>query len=828
MKSLFQFVFFKLPALLVALLLIITLLVWQSGMMSRADFNYLVDYGNKHGIVAVWNVISAEVFGYEDIETNPDYGRELVEGRGHAPWVIRGNLDGQPRVISFALAPNVWAAYHTSSASLYQVWKGDVLFQGANYDYRHGPQPEARGEWYVRNDAPARWFIGLSKESANSATVTYLGHKYGEQRRTASMRFELSAGGQRLSMAEYPEFTVRNGEPYLHRQFRRLDSTTELTAWYQHGDGPLQEAGSDIMVALAHGTAIPEREFARLVEMDGDEISYGEQVIANSDCLSCHATQHDVAGPSWSRIAGRYRGYLQEESLTALAAKVINGGTGAWGKQIMTAHPDMTKPDARAAIAYILSQPTPELNNNAPLDDDGNPFVASTDYDANAFLTSVHPGFTLTDILPKGFEPKVGGMDFRADGQLLVSSWDADGTVFLVDPSGQKPPRRIAEGLHEPLGLSVVGNDLYVLQKQELTQLIDHNGDDVIDEYRAVSQDWPTTSNFHSFAFGLEHQNGYVYALLSICVLPGGASCPDQLATQGKLLKVSLADGKAMPVASGFRTPNGIGVGENGQLFVTDNQGDWLPASKLVHIEADGFYGSRAVPDAGILEREEIPPVVWLPQDEIGNSPSQPLLLTEGPYAGQMIFGDVTNGGIKRVFMENINDRLQGAAFHFSAGFKSSVNRLVRGPGGDIFVGEVGNPPNWSEIGKLWHGIEKLSYTGKPAYEMLSVEATPEGFIITLTEPLSEAIAPSTSSLMAKQWFYHPTEQYGGPKYDVSELVVSELRLSEDRRQLNAIVPGLKPGYVVYLRLDEKLLSTNGNRLWVSEAWYTLNAIPAK
>jgi cytochrome c len=215
-----------------------------------------------------------------------------------------------------------------------------------------------------------------------------------------------------------------------------------------------------------------------------------------------------------------------------------------------------------------------------------------------------------------------------------------------------------------------------------------------------------------------------------------------------------------------------------------------------------------------------------LPQDEIGNSPTQPLLLNEGPYAGQMIHGDVYHGGVKRVYMERINGALQGAVMQFGGGFQSGVNRLARGPDGAIYVGEIGNPPNWGEIGKRWYGLERLQYQGKPAFELLRVNAEADGFTLTLTEPLAASISPAPSDLVARQWFYYPTEQYGGPKYDPTELHIAALELSADRRSLRATIPGLKAGYVVYLRLDSRLRAASGHTLWADEAWYTLNAIP--
>ena len=419
-------------------------------------------------------------------------------------------------------------------------------------------------------------------------------------------------------------------------------------------------------------------------------------------------------------------------------------------------------------------------------------------------------------------------MDFRSDGKLVVASWDRDGAVFLVDPEADPGSRvrRIAEGLHEPLGLAVVGPRLFVLQKQELTELIDRDGDEVVDEYRAFARDWAASTNFHSFAFGLLHRGDSLYALLSICVLPGGATCPEQLPTQGKLLRISLDDGSAAVHASGFRAPNGIGLGPGDEIFATDNQGGWLPASKLVHVREGRFYGARTSPEEAVGLVPEEPPVVWLPQDEIGNSPSQPLLLSEGPYAGQMIHGDVAHGGIKRVFLERVAGAWQGAAFHFSGGFQASVNRLVRGPDDAIYVGEIGNPPNWGQVGKAWHGLERLRYRGEPAFELLRVEAEPDGFTLTLSEPLGDPTRLAAGDLVARQWFYHPTEQYGGPKYEPTELRVARLDLSGDRRHIRARIPGLKPGYVVYLRLNPGLVSSGGRSLWTGEAWYTLNAIP--
>jgi hypothetical protein len=119
-----------------------------------------------------------------------------------------------------------------------------------------------------------------------------------------------------------------------------------------------------------------------------------------------------------------------------------------------------------------------------------------------------------------------------------------------------------------------------------------------------------------------------------------------------------------------------------------------------------------------------------------------------------------------------------------------------------------------------------MSFTGKPVHEILEVRAQPRGFSLVLGKPLADDLELITSDLLAQQWFYHPTEQYGGPKYDLTELPIAALQLSADRRIINATIDGLKPGYVVYLRLNDRLVSADNDRLWTNEAWYTLNHIP--
>jgi glucose/arabinose dehydrogenase len=208
-------------------------------------------------------------------------------------------------------------------------------------------------------------------------------------------------------------------------------------------------------------------------------------------------------------------------------------------------------------------------------------------------LDGVHPDYALPDLRPSGFEPQVSAMDWLPDGRLAVATWGGSnnklGEVYLLDNvTGNTGPdqvttKKVASGLKEPMGLKYVDGSLYVSQKHELTRLKDTDGDEVTDAYETVAT-WPYCCNYHEFAFGLLYRDGFFYLSLSAAINPTGASTDPQPAeNRGTTLKINAKTGQVHYIAGGLRTPNGIGWGPKDDLFVLDNQGGYLPASKLVH-----------------------------------------------------------------------------------------------------------------------------------------------------------------------------------------------------------------------------------------------------
>lgn len=81
------------------------------------------------------------------------------------------------------------------------------------------------------------------------------------------------------------------------------------------------------------------------------EFKKGADLIAASDCLSCHKIDEKLIGPAYKDVAKKYS--TKDEAM--LAQKIIKGGQGNWGEIPMTAHPTVSETDATEMVKYILS-----------------------------------------------------------------------------------------------------------------------------------------------------------------------------------------------------------------------------------------------------------------------------------------------------------------------------------------------------------------------------------------------------------------------------------------------------------------------------------------
>lgn len=441
----------------------------------------------------------------------------------------------------------------------------------------------------------------------------------------------------------------------------------------------------------------------------------------------------------------------------------------------------------------------------------------------------LHPSFYVYNLCPDGFEPKVTGLDFQTDGRLMLGTWNKDGGLYAIsEVTGAHPNPSVkiyTKEVAQSLGLKVVEGETFVMQRWGLSGFIDQGEDfpRVFDSIKKWGEeDAPDTRNL---VFGLTYDHDWFYGAFGLTLGPDGKALPTQLPENGQVFRIS-KNGDMEFIASGFRSPNGMGVGPNGEILVTDNHGEWVPASKLVVLKRGAFYGAHS-DSTGKLEGTipETPPAVWLPTGEVGNSPSQPAVFPSGPYAGQILLGDVTYGGLQRIFMEKVNNVWQGAAFRFSQGLEAGVNRICFGPDGDIYLGEIGIG-NWNQPGKKSFGLQKLSYTGRPTFEMKAIRILRPGFEIEFTEPLEIGQGEKAQDYGIEQWFYLPCDEVKGKKLGLVKTPVTTVKVAPDRTRVLLYISDLRQGHVVHFTLNPQLASAGGRHIWSNEAWYTLNSIP--
>jgi len=449
-------------------------------------------------------------------------------------------------------------------------------------------------------------------------------------------------------------------------------------------------------------------------------------------------------------------------------------------------------------------------------------------------VAGLHPALAVADLRPHDTTWRVSGMARRGESELLFSTWEGDVFALELDADlaaaakrGALPYRRIAQGLSEPMGLAVSNRRIFVTEKNQVTELIDDDGDGIIDTYRCVSHDWPCSLDYHEYLFGAVIEGSHIYFASSTGMAVRNVD-NQQAPLRGSVVKVHLDTGETEIVAGGLRTPNGIGFGPGGAMFITDNQGEWLPASKLVKVEPKAFFHFRSTPPRHPFDRPDpTPPAVWLPQGEISASPTQPVLLPEswGPYAGQMLYGDVTYGGLQRVFLEEIDGVTQGAAFQFSQGFQHHFNRLVLGRDGTLYGGGIARGTNWEFIERV-SGLTRIKLTEKEVFEPLAVRIRSNGLELELTRPLAAGRGWDPAGYYVTQWGYQAAQTYGGAKVRHRRGEVRSASVSDDRRRVFLELPDLVAGEVIHVRLPESLESADGGALWAGETWYTVNRIP--
>lgn len=469
---------------------------------------------------------------------------------------------------------------------------------------------------------------------------------------------------------------------------------------------------------------------------------------------------------------------------------------------------------------------------------------------------------------PKGLVMEVSGIAVLDDKRVAVAI--RKGEVWILgnvydDPPANVTYKRFAKALHEPLGLVKKGDSLYTAQRSELTRLRDTDGDDVADEYLTFAKGWTPTGNYHEYAFGpkLDPQGNFWLTLNSgLGVkddqkrrIPPNPTKPSFVSDQGRWrgwgMKVS-PKGDLIPVSAGFRSPCGLGANAAGDMFATDQQGNWIPAGSLHHMRAGVFFGypdalawmnhpdspvkgikripsKRSYPEAVKSLPQLRPPAVWFPYKKMGQSTTDIVLDNSGgkfgPFQNQLFVGEFTLSSINRVFLEKVNGEYQGACFPFRDGFPCAVLRMAIGTDGSMFVGLTNR--GWSSVGSASYGLQRLVWSGKVPFEIKEMRATSDGFELFFTKPVEKSSTSNCASYSMQSYTYWYHETYGSDEILKQTLKVTNADVSDDGMKVKLKIDGMREMFVHELHCPG-VRSADGELLLHEDAYYTLNHIPSR
>lgn len=533
---------------------------------------------------------------------------------------------------------------------------------------------------------------------------------------------------------------------------------------------------------------------------------------------------------------------------TRLALSPSAGVAGPWRPSSTGTHPG---PRFACAIALILT-----LGLLAPL---------------------AHAGYRIENVAyPAEISGGISAVTFTPAGALVIAT--RHGEVWIragaPDPSlparGAAPGwRRFARGLDEPMGLVAESERvIYIAHRPEVLRATDSDGDGQAETFDALGGKWGQSLNYHEFFFGLKRDRaGNFYGAPSLDSTV--TSSPEHKAAyptlpvrgprnfdsvlepsghrsetpwRGWVVRVT-PEGKFEPIASGFRQPNGLALSPEGELFVTDNQGDYKPSTGLLHVARGDFHGHAAslkwepgfdasgVTIETLWQRLKTPAVVF-PHGPLGVSPGEPVWdLTGGkfgPFAGQVFTGDYSRLVI-RASLEKVGDTWQGVCFPFlgrneTAAYvagdklKAGITRGAFGPDGALYLAATAG---W---GAGEDGLQRVSWDGRASPEIRDLRLTARGFALSFTRPISPATLAHPENYEINRFRYYYHVKYGSPWIDEARVAVTEVRPAADGLGAELILAELVPGFVYEFSVPG-LRTTDQQPLVNPLAYYTVNRL---
>ncbi|MCF7676069.1 MAG: hypothetical protein K9M97_12040 [Akkermansiaceae bacterium] len=762
----------------------------------------------------------------------PEEVPERMIGKSETDFgpVLCSNLDrGFPLVLSHRLAGGATVSYDLHRMQLAGVWTGGYLeLEDTRFHRQRGESPVKPSGSPVKGLQQWKWaydgsfdYGGLApRDPAPEKFMRYFGHYvHGEH---AVMSY--SIGGTRI--LEMPTAEAPGGL-WVFRHTLQIEP----------GRLPLQLCAAELDQAVSAGI-VP----AGALEMTGKAggaaggaIAVMMEDPAGSLHVGC-AVLGEAEGMTWDIEEGRRLVLRIAPSPQRRTIEVLrNSGTG---EDSWRSFSRLVK-DAGGMAGLSELEPFTKAGENLfpqPLT-----LVGKLGEPAN--------GYAL-DTIPVPFDnpyrawPRTSALGFFADGRCAVSTYTGDIWIVSGIDSGLEHVtwQRFASGLYEPFGVQVIDGLVYVTCRDGIKRLHDFNGDGYADYYETFFADPDVSVFFHAFCFDLQRDDqGFLYYVK--------AGQYTDFKEPGAVVKVA-PDGRSFEYfGKGFRTPNGMGMLPDGRPLCSDNQGNWMPASKISLCRKDGFYGyvqthtgGGWAPDGGKIDPSKVippatfdQPILWLPMSEDNSSGGQ-LWMNDrrfGPLAGsngRLMHSSFGKGWVYYLMLQEIDGVTQAACVTLPQQWDAGVQRLRTNPAdGQLYgVGLSGwqGPPGGKD-----GCLQRLRYSGEPCRLIDNVQVTAKGIEVTFNFDLDPESAGNPANYQLEMWNYQWRADYGSPHFSVrnpatkgtDKISVAAVRV--DPRRIVLESPEIVPCQQLCVHM--KIKGADG-QLFEQKFYQTIHRLPAK
>ncbi|HYG78125.1 MAG TPA: DUF6797 domain-containing protein [Planctomycetota bacterium] len=423
---------------------------------------------------------------------------------------------------------------------------------------------------------------------------------------------------------------------------------------------------------------------------------------------------------------------------------------------------------------------------------------------------------------------RMTGVDFFKDGRAAIANIDGD--VWIVSGIDAKLEKlewkRYATGLFQALGLKIVDDVIYVTGRDQITRLHDLNNDGEADFYENFNNDCMVQVSYHEFAHDLHtDKDGNFY------YMKGSDLGHQGTIHSGTMLKVSKDGSKTEIVAVGFRAPNGMGLGPNGELTTGDNQGTWTPSCPINLVRPGKFYGH--VQNLHENAKKESPrdnPICWLPMSADNSSGGQIWAGPKaGPFAGHLFHMSYGKCLFYHVMYETVDGEVQGGVTKMPFTFPSGIMRgRVHPIDGQMYLSGM---KGWQTSAGKDGCFCRVRYTGTQAYMPMEFHVKKTGIDITFSCALDPASATDLQNWGAECCNLKRTSGYGSDDYKPSDekkkgrdpVTIKSVKLSADGKTVSLEIPEIKPVHQQFIKY--KIKAADGKEI-VQDLLHTINKVP--